>query len=397
MENENKNVQLITNLNAKNKKELKVRLTKLSNDYINPRCEHFINNLRSLNFRILESSGAPKSINKEVKLSRNFHFGKNKDYFAHFTDLDPFQIEFSPFIKNLKKQFTKDEINIIKKNKDYYIQNDIIKNNISLFNDHYLYKILNFEEREENRKKEKKIFHNLNYFNKRRKSIILDFYNNSPDGHNNLNKSEKTLNNVIPFYQTSLKDPNIKNSKSVEKKNQLTYNLENLSHEYVIRNKLDIIEKEIRKGVREMKKEDEKLNSINGKREKILYDMTKQTQYQIKKLFDEKNNFKHNVSDDINVFKNSFPKINVNNTISNQQLSPLNVSNSNKTRNLNINMFYRGNDKEYKTQISLYKNLELNRRKKLKKIEEKENLLIKKLNKRIKTIYDNIKFNSNKL
>ena len=399
MENENKNYQ-IPNSNTINKKELKVKLTKLSKNYINPRCEHFVNNLRSLNFRILESSGGKKSIEKEVKLSRNFHFGKSKDYFAHFTDLAPFQIEFSPFIKNLKKQFTKDEINIIKKNKDYYIQNETIKNNISLFNDKYLYQVLNFEEKEENKKKEKKIFHNQNYFNQRRKSIIIDFYNNinahiNANRNNNLNKSEKTINNIIPFYQTSLKDPNIKNSKSVEKENKLTYNLENLSHEYVIKNKLDVIEKEIRKGVREMQKEDEKFSLINEKREKILYDMTKQTQYEKKKLFDEKNNFKHNVSDDLNSIKNrNLPKININNTISNSQIFHMNISNSNNTSNLNTNyLLNKENDKEYRSQIALYKKMELNRRKGLKKLEEKENLLIKNLNKRIKSIYDNIKFN----
>ena len=391
MENENKNQQ-ISNLNAKNKKKLKVKLTKLSKDFINPRCERFINNLRSLNFRILESSGGKKSIDKEVKLSRNFHFGKSKDYFAHFTDLAPFQIEFSPFIKNLKKQFTKDEINTIKKNKDYYIQNETIKNNISLFNDKYLYQVLNFEEKEENRKKEKKIFHDLNYFNKRRKSIILDVYNNI---NNNLNKSEKVLNNVIPFYKTSLRDSNIKNSKSFEKENKLTYNLENLSHEYVKKNKLDVIEREIRKGVREMKKEDAKFNLIKENREKILFEMTKQTQKEIKKLFDEKNSFTHNVSDDIYLIKSrNFPRININYTISNSQISHMNNSNSNNTSNLNIKyLLNKEKEKEYKNQIRLYKNLELNRRKGIKKFEEKENLLIKNLNKRIKSIYDNIKFN----
>jgi hypothetical protein len=395
MENENKN-NLISNSNSINKKELKVKLTKLSKDYINPRCEHFVNNLRSLNFRILESSGGKKSIDKEVKLSRNFHFGKSKDYFAHFTDLAPFQIEFNPFIKNLKKQFTKDEINIIKKNKDYYIQNETIKNNISLFNDRYLYQVLNFEEKEEKKKKEKKIFHNQNYFNKRRKSIILDFYNNiNASGNNSLNQSEKVLNNIIPFYKTGIKDTNIKSSKSVEKENKLTYNLENLSHENVIKNKLNVIEKEIRKGVREMKKEDEKSNSINENRKKILFDMEKQTQQEIKKLFDEKNNFKHNVSYEIKSIKNrNFPRININNTISNSQISHINISNSNKIVNLNTYyLFNKEKEKEYKNQIRLYKKMELDRRKGLRKLEEKENLLIKNLHKRIKSIYDNIKFN----
>ena len=87
----------------KNRKELRIKLTKLSNSYFKPRCDHFINNMRSLNFRILESSGGKKSIDKEVKESRNFRFGKIKDYFIHLTDLSPFKIELGPFITNLKK------------------------------------------------------------------------------------------------------------------------------------------------------------------------------------------------------------------------------------------------------------------------------------------------------
>jgi len=83
----------------KNKKELKIKLTKLSKNYIKPRCEHFINNMRTLNFIILDSSGGQKSLDKEVKESRNFLLGKNKDYFIYLTDLTPFQIEINPFIK----------------------------------------------------------------------------------------------------------------------------------------------------------------------------------------------------------------------------------------------------------------------------------------------------------
>ena len=72
----------------------------------------------------------------------------------------------------------------------------------------------------------------------------------------------------------------------------------------------------------------------------------------------------------------------------------MNISNSNDTSNLNTNyLLNKENDKEYRSQIALYKKMELSRRKGLKKLEEKENLLIKNLNKRIKSIYDNIKFN----
>ena len=93
--------------NMNNKKDLRIKLTKIANNYFKPRCEHFLNNIRSLNFRILESSGGKKSIDKEVKFSRNFRFGKTKDYFVHFMDLSPYKIEMSPFISNLKKHLQK--------------------------------------------------------------------------------------------------------------------------------------------------------------------------------------------------------------------------------------------------------------------------------------------------
>ena len=219
MDSENKSLNSISNkdLKVKNQKQLRIKLTKLANSHFNPRCDHFINNMRSLNFRILESSGGKKSIDKEVRESRNFRFGKVNDYFIHFTDLSPYQIELKPFIKDLKNQFTKEEINIIRKNKDYYIQNDIIKDNASIFNDQKLYQILNTEEKEEKEELEMKennnrVFHNLNYFNKKRKGVLLGLNNSINSGNNSLNKSNKSdRNNGSALYKTSVNIINEKN------------------------------------------------------------------------------------------------------------------------------------------------------------------------------------------
>ena len=113
----------------KHKKELRLKLMKLSNDYFKPRCEHFINNIRAFNIKILEYSGGKKSLEKEIKQikgNNKFRFGKRKDYLVHLTDLSPYNIDIIPFIKNLKEKFTKEEIDMIKKNRDYYLQNDIL-------------------------------------------------------------------------------------------------------------------------------------------------------------------------------------------------------------------------------------------------------------------------------
>ena len=428
MENETKSKIMHSfsnnSMNIKNRKELRIKLTKLANSYFNPRCEHFINNIRSLNFRILESSGGKKSIDKEVKESRNFRFGKNKDYFVHFTDLSPYKIEFTPFIKNLKKQFTNEEINIIKKNKDYYVQNEIIKDNLSIFNDQSLYQVLNKEEREEEIKKEKKKkFHDLNYFNNRRKNTFLQHNNSNVNMSNNssttinnnslnkINKNDKIKNSILPFYQTSDNGQAINEKKltSIEQKNIITYNLENLSHFYVKKNKLDVIEKEIRKGVKKMKKEDEKLNLINEKRNKIFTDMAKKSQIEIKKLLDTQNGY--NYPNEMNWFKKrqrqrnrkktNLPTINnAARTLSKVKISAqlsndfLESPSGNSKHFLNLNSIKKNKENRY--QISLYsqRNNSLSKEY-IKKKEENEELFIKDIHRRIKSIYDSFKYNHN--
>ena len=238
----------------KNRKDLRIKLTKLSNRYFKPRCEHFINNMRSLNFRILESSGGKKSIDKEVKESRNFRFGKTKDYFIHLTDLSPYKVQLSPFINTLKNEFSKEEINIIKKDKDYYIQNQFIKDNVTLFNEQSLYQVLNNEEKEEEiARNNMKVYRDLNYFNKRRKSVIYGINNISINFNNTLNKSEsKNINDKKLLFRSS---------KLNNKTNNLNEN--NDVSDYILkRNRLDIIEKDIRKAVKKRRKEDKK-NKFN--------------------------------------------------------------------------------------------------------------------------------------
>lgn len=399
MEFNHKNYRSLNKLsNLKYQKELRIKLTKLSNSYFKPRCDHFLSNMRSLNFRILESSGGKKSIDKEVKESRNFRFGKTKDYFIHLTDLAPYKVELSPFINSLKKEFTKEEINIIKKNKDYYIQNSFIKDNISLFNDQTLYEVLNFEEREEEKEKEKKIFHNLNYFNNRRKSVLN--LNNSivSSNNNSFNKSEKK-DNKIPLYQTSLDD--IK-----EKKKEKINNVP-VSQYLVKKYKLDIIEKDIRKGVKKRRIEDEKINLINEKTKNIVNEMARESQSEINKILNDKNikkfyNYNYYVTNQIsslnkrpkfanqNKTETSFPLINNIQFLSKTE-SPIKFkknfhSSIDHTLKNNFNIIKEDKKDKFKRKISLYKRgkmKELNKKK-----EENEQIILRDINRKIKSIYD---------
>ena len=156
----------------------------------------------------------------------------------------------------------------------------LIKDNVSLFNDQSLYQVLNFEEREEEKAKENmKVFHNLNYFNKRRKSVLLNLTSNSNIGSNcdspKKNNDKKTTKNSL--YKTSVL--NMK-EKSEDKNNS------NLSHYLLKKNRLEIIEKDIRKEVNKRRKEDKKINLINEKTKNIVYDMSKESKSEIKRILD---------------------------------------------------------------------------------------------------------------
>lgn len=385
--------------NLKNKKELRIKLTKLTNNYFKPRCDHFINNMRSMNFRILESSGGKKSIDKEVRESRNFRFGKTKDYFVHFMDLSPYKREIGPFISYLKKEFTKEEINIIKKNKDYYIQSEFIKDKVPLFNDNSLYEVLNNEEKEEEmERKNVKVFHNLNYYDNRRKSVILNLNNINTNENNSFSK-----NNNVNFYKTSL----INNKDNMIEKKKATSNLDNLPYYYVKKYKLEIIEKDIRKKVKKMKKENEKLEMINEHKKNLVNDLTKESEFEIKKILGDNNFYNignnYDRSNEINSIKKK--KKNINNKtdnslplINNGNQTLLNLKNTDKSKSIFISAsnqiskknFSEIKDMKYKGNISLYKKQKINEFK--KKNEENEQIIFKDIHKRIKSIYDSLKY-----
>ena len=379
----------------KNRKDLRIKLTKLSNRYFKPRCEHFINNMRSLNFRILESSGGKKSIDKEVKESREFRFGKTKDYFIHLTDLSPYKVKLSPFINTLKNEFSKEEINIIKKDKDYYIQNQFIKDNVPLFNEQSLYQVLNNEEKEEEiAKNNMKVYHDLNYFNRRRKSVIFGINNFSINFNNSLNKSEsKNINDKKLLFRAS---------KLNNKTKILNENHTDLSDYILKKNRLDIIEKDIRTAVKKRRKEDKKINLINERTKNIVFDMSRESQSEIKKLLNDEGvknyyNYNYYITNQIDFFskkkninqrvgENSFPLINKNHIKNlSKTVSPI----KSKKCSFPIYDSIINKDKEEngnRAQISLYKRSKIQEIK--KKNEENEQIILRDLNRKIKSIYD---------
>lgn len=171
---------------------------------------------------------------------------------------------------------------------------------------------------------------------------------------------------------------------------------------------MDIIERDIRKEALKKRKEDEKINLINEKTRNIVNDMARESQLEIKKIFNDKNiknfyNYNYYITNVINFFnkkhhilnenqtETSFPLLNNMHVLS-KTISPiknnkhLHLSN-NQSSNHNINKFIEDKEKNLKKQI-LYKKRKL---KELKKNEENEQMILRDINRRIKSIYDSLK------
>ena len=155
-----------------------------------------------------------------------------------------------------------------------------------------------------------------------------------------------------------------------------------------------------------MRKEEQKSNLINEKIRKIFFDLERQTQYEKKKLIDEKNNYyRHTLNNEINPFYNkqknkdkNFPKISYNQTFSTKNFNSLNsdiLAKSDKSDKLKtFNFAEKTRKKECKSQIYLYKKRNINERRELKKIEK---VFIKNMNGKIKSIYENMKYRNDKI
>ena len=326
----------------KNKKDIRLRLIKLTNDYFKPRCEHYINNIRSFNLKITEYSGE----NKTLDYSKNFHFGKVKNNLVYLTDLSPYKIDIIPFIKNLKNKFTKEEIEIIKKDKEYYLTNELLNENISMFNIPPLYQIITKEEEDE--KKGAKVFHNLNYFNKRRRNSIMN------------------INNLI---QKKTSEDNNKDNK--EKILKLGNKSENNN---IKSNFINLIQKGIKK---ELKK---KYDNNIFKKENILSVIERESENEVRQFLKDKK------------------ELDIKN-----KMSILTMTGKKKKKLPNIrNHTFSNNDKDKNMDLNVSK---INKRKKsfskekkqdlTKKIIDYEQKIIRDVNRRIKTIYENL--NKNKM
>ena len=299
----------------------------------------------------MEFSGGKKTIEKQIKENQNFRFGKKKDYFIHLTDLSPYKMKVTPFLENLKNTFTKEEIDIIKKDKEYYLSNDLLKQNITMFNVPPLYQIINKEEEDE--KKGTKVFHNLNYFNKKRRDSVL------------------LMNNLIK--NRTIREGGELNKENIEQKHKKVYKYENtpsdMANEKINYNNL--IEKEIRQGVNKLN--DNEFKKI-ARTKNLILDLERESKEEIEKFIKDKDEY--DLINKMNIFMNT-------NKYENEKKFPLIKNNTFTKENKSISGI---KSNKIKKKI----NLKMKKPVLTKKIIDYEQKIIRDVNKRIKTNYENI-------
>ena len=136
---------------------LKVKIKNLSSNCTKPRCERFYHNISKINEDNLFSE---KSVLREIKHSRNFHFGneQNNNSFEKqkkilSQDLSEFDLNTKLVTKTLKSGLTKTELNDAKKDLNYYLP-DVRLKNLKLFKNESLSALLNAEEAKNNFEKD---------------------------------------------------------------------------------------------------------------------------------------------------------------------------------------------------------------------------------------------------
>ena len=156
-----------------------------------------------------------------------------------------------------------------------------------------------------------------------------------------------------------------------------------------------------------MKKEDEKLNMIKEKKKNLLNDMTKESEVEIKKILGNNDYYNigyYDMANEINLFKkrkknknkkadSSFPLIN-----NSSSQTFFNIRNADKSKSISLSYsnqmpkktFSEIKDIKNRRQISLYKNEKMKELK--KKNEENEQIILRDIHRKIKSIYDSFKY-----
>ena len=134
--------------NNKHIPPLNIKINTIIRNNVKPKCDEFLYKIDSFNSNLIDHTKSMSYINHKIKESRNFYFGlENKNEFKYYCPTNSFYTNFNDLTKAFIENLTIDEIKRIQKDKNYYIKNENLRKNLTIFNNMTLLEKLNNEEK----------------------------------------------------------------------------------------------------------------------------------------------------------------------------------------------------------------------------------------------------------
>ena len=134
--------------NNKHIPPLNIKINTIIRNNVKPKCDEFLYKIESFNSNLIDHTKSMPYINNKIKESRNFYFGlENKSEFKYYYPTNYFYTNINDLTNAFIENLTIEEIKRIRKDKNYYIKNENLRKNLTIFNNIKLLEKLNNEEK----------------------------------------------------------------------------------------------------------------------------------------------------------------------------------------------------------------------------------------------------------
>ena len=134
--------------NNKHIPPLNIKINTIIRNNVKPKCDEFLYKIESFNSNLIDHTKSMPYINNKIKESRNFYFGlENKSEFKYYYPTNYFYTNINDLTNAFIENLSIEEIKRIRKDKNYYIKNENLRKNLKIFNNMTLLEKLNNEEK----------------------------------------------------------------------------------------------------------------------------------------------------------------------------------------------------------------------------------------------------------
>lgn len=137
----------MNSLDKRHKIPLKIKIYQILKKCGYPRCSNFLDKLNLFNFKVLSYPKTIPYIKQKINQSKHFYNGKPKDESIHYVNTTPFTINYDLISQEFLKNLSKEEFRKIQQDKEFYLREKDLIENLTIFKHDTLFQILSKEEK----------------------------------------------------------------------------------------------------------------------------------------------------------------------------------------------------------------------------------------------------------